>query len=222
MNARLPPRSVGASPPLAAVARRRDALLRRRQPRCRRTRRRRHLHRAGLPAWATPVPQRDTGRSAPAPGTANNAQQRRPAAPRPRQRDAATPEQRTSRDRRTTPSRAAPSRAPPPKPSEFQNFVEGATGRLLPIFGGVLRRRGRHLPVARQRAGLGRLHDRSGRRDRDARLGLDRRRLPQHGRPQRHAQPAQGRQLQRRRRQGVGSRDATCGRRSAGSTPTST
>ncbi|HEY2190179.1 MAG TPA: SLBB domain-containing protein [Caldimonas sp.] len=26
-------------------------------------------------------------------------------------------------------------RAPPPKPSEFQRFVEGATGRLLPIFG---------------------------------------------------------------------------------------
>ena len=25
--------------------------------------------------------------------------------------------------------------APPPKPSEFQRFVEGATGRLLPIFG---------------------------------------------------------------------------------------
>ena len=25
--------------------------------------------------------------------------------------------------------------APPPKPSEFQQFVEGATGRLLPIFG---------------------------------------------------------------------------------------
>ncbi len=31
------------------------------------------------------------------------------------------------------PRRAAP--APPPKPNEFQRFVEGATGRLLPIFG---------------------------------------------------------------------------------------
>ncbi len=31
------------------------------------------------------------------------------------------------------PRRAEP--APPPKPNEFQRFVEGATGRLLPIFG---------------------------------------------------------------------------------------
>ena len=34
-----------------------------------------------------------------------------------------------------TPSRDAAEPAPPPKPSEFQRFVEGATGRLLPIFG---------------------------------------------------------------------------------------
>ena len=27
---------------------------------------------------------------------------------------------------------------PPPKPSEFQKFVEGATGRLLPIFGRLI------------------------------------------------------------------------------------
>ena len=67
---------------------------------------------------------------------------------------------------------------------------------------GLLRRRRRQLPVARQRAGLGRLHDRPRRRDRDPRLGRDRRRLPQHGRSQRHAQPAQGGKLQRRRRQG--------------------
>ncbi|MEO8929404.1 MAG: SLBB domain-containing protein [Caldimonas sp.] len=33
----------------------------------------------------------------------------------------------------TFPRRAEP--APPPKPNEFQRFVEGATGRLLPIFG---------------------------------------------------------------------------------------
>ncbi|MEO8836306.1 MAG: hypothetical protein ABI364_06170, partial [Caldimonas sp.] len=32
------------------------------------------------------------------------------------------------------PRRAAPP-PPPPKPNEFQRFVEGATGRLLPIFG---------------------------------------------------------------------------------------
>ena len=37
--------------------------------------------------------------------------------------------------RRRRRCRAAPSAPPPPKPNEFQNFVEGATGRLLPIFG---------------------------------------------------------------------------------------
>ena len=41
---------------------------------------------------------------------------------------------RTGRDPNDAfPRRAEP--APPPKPNEFQRFVEGATGRLLPIFG---------------------------------------------------------------------------------------
>ena len=96
---------------------------------------------------------------------------------------------------------------PPPKPTEFQRFVEGATGRLLPIFGARFFADAAdsyqsldNVPVSADYT-VG-----PGDEIITPRLGLDRRRLPQHGRSQRHAQPAEGRQLQRGRREGVGPR----------------
>ena len=72
------------------------------------------------------------------PGAATKRDRRQRAGP---PRHGATPDQGGNGNPRTgargaaNDSRAAPSRPPPPKPSEFQRFVEGATGRLLPIFG---------------------------------------------------------------------------------------
>ena len=122
----------------------------------------------------------------------------------------ARPAQRQRRQRRAArgrdpatpfPRRVEP--APPPKPNEFQRFVEGATGRLLPIFGSTFFADAAdtfqsldNVPVsADYTIGPG---DEIVIRAWGA-IDVDYR---SHGRPQRHAQPAQGRQLQRRRRQG--------------------
>ena len=184
----------------------------------RRARHRRHLHGPGLSPGNAGA-QCDTGR-----GTAAGPGQ---------QRAAARPGDRPARPRTALPARAppairtTPSRAAPSRRRRRSRTSSSASSRGRPA--GCCRSSGRPssptpptTSVARQRAGLGRLHGRPRRRDRDPRLGLDRRRLPQHRRPQRHAQPAQGGQLQRRRRQGRRPREEPARRRSRGSTPTST
>jgi hypothetical protein len=77
---------------------------------------------------------------------------------------------------------------PPPKPSEFQKFVEGATGACCrcserPFFADAADTFNPvdNVPVSADYT-VG-----PGRRGHPARLGLDRRRLPHHGRPQRPA-----------------------------------
>src|SRR5258705_2065886 len=71
---------------------------------------------------------------APAPGSGNNAQPPTQGPGRGPGNGNGNAGPRTGRDLNDTfPRRTEP--APPPKPNEFQRFVEGATGRLLPIFG---------------------------------------------------------------------------------------
>ena len=121
------------SPPRRAGGLRDAVVARRRRCRadCRPARRRRHLHGAGLSARDAGA-QCDTGR-----GTgARLGRTTRSRAPRRTRRTADNGDTgaRTGRDLNDVfPRRAEP--APPPKPNEFQRFVEGATGRLLPIFG---------------------------------------------------------------------------------------
>ena len=157
----------------------------------------------------------------------------------PNRADAARHQQRQSGPERTAdPAQsadrpAADTRSPSPAPiavaaaAEAERVPELRRGRDRPAAADVrldlLRRRRRHASIASTTCRC-RPTTRSARATRSmpARLGLDRRRLPHHGRPQRHAEPAEGRQLQRRRRQGRPTSSATCARRSGASTPTST
>ena len=93
---------------------------------------RRHLHDAGLPDPQRPVP---VGQS----GPAGRRRQSAAAGPEPAPGD--QPERHRDRSAPRPPGPASEfgtrrfEPRPPPKPSEFQKFVEGATGRLLPMFG---------------------------------------------------------------------------------------
>ncbi len=88
------------------------------------------------PGYPTSTPpERPTGAAGATPGAAGATPDARPAA-----RSAVAPGTAATRDARSTQPAAGtelPRRAEaqPPKPGEFQKFVEGATGRLLPIFG---------------------------------------------------------------------------------------
>ena len=104
------------------------------------TRQRRHLQRARLSAAHRAARRgRAVGQPAATPGDRPNAAAVAPTAPTAtaaQQRQRRHRRRATARDRDAAdafPRRSEP--APPPKPNEFQRFVEGATGRLLPIFG---------------------------------------------------------------------------------------
>ena len=85
----------------------------------------------GYPQRST-VPGTPGGLAQPGTGTAPTQIGGRPGSANGNANNAANP--RNGRDAGDAfPRRAEP--APPPKPNEFQRFVEGATGRLLPIFG---------------------------------------------------------------------------------------
>ena len=121
------------------------------------------------------------------------------------------------------PRRAFPRRVePPPRPNEFQRFVEAATGRLLPNFGASFfadaptpSQPVDNVPVSADYVvgpGDEMIIRAWGSIDVDYRT---------HGRPQRHAQPAEDRQLQRRWRQGGRPRAQPARADRAAVTPTS-